>query len=260
MKLYHVLLFSLLCVLLSACTTSTPGVLKDSAPKQPIDVSHVKDAIPKHESPSRYGNPSSYVVNGQRYYVLPTSKNYKEKGVASWYGTKFHGRLTSTREAYDMLAMTAASPVLPLPTYARVTNLNNGKSVVVRVNDRGPFAPGRIIDLSYTAAKKLGYAEKGTAYVEVTALPMVFDSVAPDSYYLQVGAFSVASHANRYQQQLKQLLQAPVRVLSKHTHHTIFYVVRVGPVESSHSLRQVRSVLQARGISSILIQGNQYVS
>lgn len=142
----------------------------DRPPDEDRDVSNIPDAVPRVEPRSRYGNPKSYKVLGKRYYVMASAHGYKERGIASWYGKKFHGRLTSNREPYDMFAMTAAHKTLPLPTYVRVTNLDNGRSVVVRVNDRGPFHGGRIIDLSYAAAKKLGISQRGTGHVEVVAL------------------------------------------------------------------------------------------
>jgi len=128
------------------------------------------DAVPRKEPRSRYGNPSSYEVFGVRYEVLQTSYGFKERGVASWYGKKFHGRKTSSQEPYNMYAMTAAHKTLPLPTYVRVRNLQNNKSIVVRVNDRGPFVDNRIIDLSYSAAIKLDMIGSGTGLVEITAL------------------------------------------------------------------------------------------
>jgi len=130
----------------------------------------VPDAVPRAEPKSRYGNPPYYDVFGKRYYVLSSSADYVERGVASWYGPGFHQVLTSTREPYDMYGMTAAHRTLPLPAYVRVTNLQNGRSVVVRVNDRGPFVGNRIIDLSYTAAAKLDMLRDGTAMVEVRSL------------------------------------------------------------------------------------------
>ena len=128
------------------------------------------EVIPKLEKYSKYGNPKSYKVFGKRYYTKRTHIGYSEEGIASWYGKKFHGRLTSSRETYDMNKLTAAHKSLPIPCYARVTNLSNNKSVVVRINDRGPFKKGRIIDLSYAAAKKLGIVLKGTAKVHVETI------------------------------------------------------------------------------------------
>ena len=128
------------------------------------------DAIPRHEPRSKYGNGPVYEVFGKRYTVMPSGRGYRERGVASWYGKKFHGNLTSNRETYDMYKMTAAHKTLPLPSYVRVQNLRNDKSIVVRVNDRGPFVHNRIIDLSYSAALKLDMIRDGTSLVEVTAI------------------------------------------------------------------------------------------
>jgi rare lipoprotein A len=143
----------------------------------------IPDAVPKYEPRSRYGNPPSYEVFGKRYYVLSSGVGYIERGVASWYGPGFHKVRTSTGEPYDMYAMTAAHKTLPLPAYVRVTNLQNGRSVVVRVNDRGPFVANRIIDLSYTAAAKLDMLRNGTAMVEIrsidTSLPPIITAAAP---------------------------------------------------------------------------------
>jgi rare lipoprotein A len=133
------------------------------------------DAAPRKEPRSRYGNPPAYEVYGVRYKVMPTSYGYQERGVASWYGKKFHGRATSSQEPYDMYAMTAAHKTLPLPTYVEVRNLRNNKTVIVRVNDRGPFVDNRIIDLSYSAARKLDLIKDGTGLVEITAIS--FDDV-----------------------------------------------------------------------------------
>src|SRR5210317_2435873 len=136
------------------------------------------DAVPRPEPRSKYGNGPVYEVLGKRYTVMPSADGYRERGVASWYGKKFHGNLTSNRETYDMYAMTAAHKTLPLPTYVRVRNLRNDRSIVVRVNDRGPFVHNRIIDLSYAAAIKLDMIKDGTSLVEVTAIS--FDQPAGD--------------------------------------------------------------------------------
>ena len=135
-----------------------------------IPLAEILDAVPKPELKSRYGNPETYEIDGVTYRVLETSEGYREQGVASWYGGFFHGRRTSSGDVYDMYQMTAAHTTLPLPTYVKVTNIENGRTVVLRVNDRGPFVGGRIIDLSYVAARKLGIVEKGTALVDVEAL------------------------------------------------------------------------------------------
>jgi rare lipoprotein A len=147
---------------------STPAPAPPTAllPSPPLPET-VPDAVPRYEPRSSYGNPPFYDVFGKRYYILSTSADYVERGVASWYGPGFHQVRTSTREPYDMYGMSAAHKTLPLPCYVRVTNLQNGRSIVVRVNDRGPFVGNRIIDLSYTAAAKLDMLRNGTAMVEV---------------------------------------------------------------------------------------------
>jgi peptidoglycan lytic transglycosylase len=147
----------------------TPGdVTGDRDPSEPF--ADVADAVPRPEVKSRFGNPETYEVNGKRYRVLETSRGYDEEGVASWYGEPFHGRRASSGETFDMYAMTAAHRSLPLPTYVEVTNLENDRRVVLRVNDRGPFHEDRIIDVSYVAAVKLGMVGTGTARVRVRAL------------------------------------------------------------------------------------------
>lgn len=160
---------------LAGCFTSRhePEPLPPPAPTTPPPVATpptVPDAVPKVEPLSRYGNPPYYEVFGKRYYVLSSSVDYLERGVASWYGPGFHEVRTSSGETYDMYAMTAAHKTLPLPAYVRVTNLENGRSVVVRVNDRGPFVGNRVIDLSYTAAARLDMLRNGTAMVEVRGI------------------------------------------------------------------------------------------
>src|SRR5512143_1873224 len=163
----------LLPLALAGCGALQP---KDSGPRRPVDTSNVSEPVPRNEPRSRYGNPASYVVDGREYHVLATSNGYVERGIASWYGTKFHGGRTSSGETYDMYKMTAAHKTLPIPCYARVTNLENGRSVIVRVNDRGPFHDNRIIDLSYAAANRIGISPKGTGLVEVRAVSSSDDS------------------------------------------------------------------------------------
>ncbi len=146
-----------------------PGVA-DGAPAVPPDVANLPEPVPHPEPLARYGNRSPYVVLGKSYTVLPSAAGYDEIGMASWYGTKFDGRVTSSLEPYDLAQFSAAHRTLPLPSYARVTNLENGRSVIVRINDRGPFHDGRLIDLSYAAAIKLGVNVHGTARVEVRGI------------------------------------------------------------------------------------------
>jgi rare lipoprotein A len=230
----------ILMLLLSAC-----GALpeKDSAPSRAPDVSSVPDAVPKYEPKSKYGNPASYEVFGKRYYTLSSSQGYKERGIASWYGTKFHGKRTSSGETYDMYAMTAAHKTLPLPTYAQVTNLKNGRSIVVRVNDRGPFHDNRLIDLSYAAATKLGIIAKGTGLVEVKAItpgekvsaPQISYNAATDravDMYLQVGAFSTSSRAEQLKRKIQHQIGDAVIIMPFDRPEGAVYRVRVGPLVS----------------------------
>jgi rare lipoprotein A len=163
-----------------------PGV-SDGGPAAPIDVSAVLEPVPRAEPRSRYGNRSPYTVLGKSYRVLDSADGYSERGVASWYGTKFNGRATSSGELYDICVFTAAHKTLPLPSFVRVTNLDNGRSLVVRVNDRGPFHSGRIMDLSYAAAVRLGVDRTGTARVELRSIGSDGD-LAPPPRFADVGA------------------------------------------------------------------------
>ena len=164
-------------LMLTGCSTLTPRPAPRPHPvppapttAPPVNIEAIPDAVPRAEPRSAHGNPPFYEVFGQRYYVLASANGYLERGVASWYGPNFHGVNTSSGEPYDMYGMTAAHKTLPLPCYARVTNLRNGRSVVVRINDRGPFVANRLIDLSYTAAAKLDMLREGTTLVEVRTL------------------------------------------------------------------------------------------
>jgi len=161
------LLFIIFSMVLSGCSTMKRH---DGAPDYYVDETKIPNAVPKVEPLAKNGNMPSYVVFGKRYYTMKSSKNYEAVGTASWYGTLFHSRSTSSGEPYDMLGMTAAHKTLPLPTYVEVTNLSNHRTIIVKVNDRGPFESNRIIDLSYVAAKKLGMLPHGTASVKIKAI------------------------------------------------------------------------------------------
>jgi len=159
------LLLLMVSVMLASCA------VRDGAPESyDRDWRTIEDATPQDEPFSRYGNPDSYEVFGLQYQVLASNEGFSEKGLASWYGTKFHGQRTSSGEPYDMYAMTAAHKSLRIPTYVEVTNLSNNRKAIVKVNDRGPFHEGRVIDLSYAAATKLGVAETGTAPVSIRVI------------------------------------------------------------------------------------------
>jgi rare lipoprotein A len=190
--------------------------------------------------PATPGNPPFYDVMGERYHVLPDGRGYSEQGVASWYGREFHGRRTSNGEIYDMYAMTAAHKTLPLPTTARVTSLATGKSIVVRINDRGPFKKGRLIDLSYGAARELGFVSAGTALVEVEVLgdpagegPRIGAAAAPGAMYVQVGAFSQRENAEELRNRLKQQGFANAVIRYDALARPGLYRVRIGPVASA---------------------------
>jgi rare lipoprotein A len=214
----------------------------DGAPAGGMDISKIKNAVPKAEPRSRSGNPSSYTVLGRTYHVMSGSSGYKERGVASWYGTKFHGRRTSSGETYNMYAMTAAHKTLPLPTYVRVINLQNGREAIVKVNDRGPFHDNRIIDLSYAAATKLGITGTGTGLVEVEALDPSRGMPRPTRnnlaikedaiLFLQVGAFIDRYNAERLADRIRGSISHRVRIQMVPNYAQTIYRVQVGPMRT----------------------------
>lgn len=258
-------LVTLIAVVLAGCSSkpkSRYSVEHDYGPKSPVDVSHVKDAVPRVEPKSRGGNKSPYRVLGKTYHIMPSSLGYKERGGASWYGKKFHGHLTSNGERYDMYAMSAAHKSLPLPTFVKVTNLANGRQVIVRVNDRGPFHPGRIIDLSYAAASKLGMLAQGTAQVEVEAIdPARWQSSqqvlaaepptpAPTlGRFVQAGAFSNEVNARALAARLEQQLALPGKVVSTQAAQGLLYRVYVGPLKSDPLIEQTLKRLATLGVT-----------
>jgi rare lipoprotein A len=220
----------------------------------------VPDAIPRIEPRARTGNPPFYSVFGKRYYVLSSSVGYWERGVASWYGPGFHKVRTSTGERYDMYAMTAAHRTLPLPAYVRVTNLQNGRSVVVRVNDRGPFVGNRIIDLSYSAAAKLDMLRNGTAMVDVRTIepspqpPVVTASngapaAASTALFVQAGAFSDPANAERLAEQLRGRSYGKVFVREDQIAGRRMYRVRIGPVPDVAEFDRIVAALERAGIN-----------
>lgn len=280
MKLNSVLIsfFTSSLLLLSGCATHSPFEEKDGPPTLRKDISAVKNAVPKHEPRARYGNHSPYQVFGKTYHVMDSSDGYAEEGIASWYGEKFAGRFTSSMEPYDPYEMTAAHKSLPLPTYVRVTNLDNNRSVIVRVNDRGPFHGNRIIDLSYAAAIKLGYANQGTARVKVEALvpgepvpetaPDIaaanqLVSTAPaetlanlepaERIFLQAGAFSQLASAQRLQDQLQVLLNAEISIHSEQSAQSTIHRVLIGPFHNEQSAVAAQSVIRDTELANPLL-------
>lgn len=208
------------------------------------------------EPRSARGNPPFYEVMGKRYFVMKEAAGYVERGIASWYGPGFHEALTSNGERYDMYAMTAAHKTLPLPCYVQVTNLRNGRSVVVRVNDRGPFKDGRIIDLSYTAASKLDILRDGTAFVEVRALtqekspaPVTRQASAQaSSLYIQAGAFGSETNATDLLERLRTSGVENGFVRRDHVGGQALYRVRIGPVENVREFDRLLERLKSLGI------------
>lgn len=233
---------------------------KDGAPARRIDLSEIKPVTPKYEPRSRGGNSNPYTVLGKTYQLLPSNLGYREKGVASWYGTKFHGRNTANGERYDMRGLSAAHRSLPIPTYLKVTNLQNQRSVVVRVNDRGPFHSERIIDLSYGAATMLGFADQGTAPVLLESIDFPEAKIAsvveqrPENHYLQIGAFSQVSSAKALKQRVEKMIQYPVAVRPAPNpnpgkkNNASLYRVYVGPFDTLDMLDNAKQQLYSQGI------------
>jgi rare lipoprotein A len=269
-------------VVLAACTTAPkpdsapaparPGYYKDDGPpdRVPVDLDAIPDAVPRAEPLHRFAN-RPYSVFGREYVPATTLRPYRERGVASWYGRKFHGEKTSTGEVYDMFAMTAAHPTLPLPSYARVTNVATGQSVVVRVNDRGPFLHERIVDLSYAAAFRIGIAQKGSGEVEVEALfpgaaarvaaaplpPLasLLEPIAPPveritspgaapGFVVQLGAFANHANAQNFLEHVQNQL-ASAQVEAKVRQANGLFKVYVGPYRERDEARRVGERLES---------------
>jgi len=253
---------------IASCGTSE---VRDGAPAgRAASAGLPDDAIPRPEPRGRYGNGPVYEVFGKRYTVMDSASGYKERGVASWYGKKFHGRPTSSREIYDMHAMTAAHKTLPLPTYVQVRNLRSGKSIIVRVNDRGPFVDNRIIDLSYAAARKLDMIRDGTSIVEVTAIN--FDApegnrptrntrsraavaepaaIHGNKIYIQVGAFGSRENAHRSYSMLKT--GGIDDALIHKSEAPALYRVRIGPISGVVQFDRLVKRLAGLGIRNPIL-------
>jgi len=224
----------------------------------PVDPAAVPDAVPRAEPRATRGNPPFYEVFGQRYVVLPTADGYVERGVASWYGPGFHGESTSSGEPYDMYAMTAAHKTLPLPAYVQVTNLQNGRSIVVRVNDRGPFKDNRIIDLSYVAATKLDIVRDGTAMVEVRAVGPTSPTTRPVApatgrFFAQAGAFADEANASRLARRLADAGFDNVLVVAADAGGREVHRVRIGPLASVDAFDAVMSRLREAGFGPAIL-------
>ncbi|MGM0769711.1 MAG: septal ring lytic transglycosylase RlpA family protein [Pseudomonadota bacterium] len=254
---------------------------QDRAPEGNFDASGLVDAKPRYEAPRAAGNKSPYTVWGKQYSVNDSNDGYVERGIASWYGEKFHGHKTSNGEVFDMYTMTAAHKSLRIPGYARVTNLDNGRSVVVRVNDRGPFHGDRLIDLSYAAAKKLGYQGKGTARVEVAAITVRKDGTMTlagkpfpgkgdtvpveqlaeqsdsgsggEALFIQLGSFSSRSPAESLLGKARDVIGDQMRVREVDTASGRFHRVQVGPFSNPDDARQAQARLENQGFDQSIL-------
>jgi rare lipoprotein A len=237
------------------------NVIKDAPPEVPVDVSQVPDAVPQDEPLAKTGNTSPYTVLGEAYTILPTAKGFTQTGTASWYGKKFHGGKTSSGDRFDMYGMSAAHRNLPLPTWVRVTNKGNGKSVIVKVNDRGPFHSDRIMDLSYAAAVKLDIIKTGTGTVTIEALdpaefqPSLAANGKPaaaaeasagdssDAFFVQVGAFSKLDNAASLQGKLLDLVYAPISITDGDRPDAV-HRVQIGPFYSREDAEKMSQIIR----------------
>src|SRR5690554_4806357 len=279
-------------VLVSGCA-STPAPAPEAdhssrytikqyrAPTSEYYSSGLTHAVPRYEQPRTAGNRSPYTVWGKSYRVIDSNDGYVARGTASWYGEKFHGHKTSNGEVFDMYAMSAAHKSLRIPGYARVTNLDNGQSVIVRVNDRGPFHDDRLIDLSYAAAKKLGYKSKGTARVEVAAItvredgsmtlagkpfkpgvgapvvaaaPVTGQSAGENSgLFVQLGSFSQRDPAEALLAKARGVIETPMRVREVTTGSGRFHRAQIGPFNDESEARHAQNLLESRGFGQSIV-------
>ena len=245
------------------------SISQDRAPTRIVDLASIPEVIPEPLNRTGAGNRSPYTVLGKSYEVMPTEVGYNERGVASWYGEKFHGHKTSNGEVFDMFLASAAHKSLPIPSFLRVTNLDNNRSIVVRVNDRGPFHGNRVIDLSYAAAVKLGYADRGTARVQLESIIATGTSgdrvvraansggnetlrvSSTDSKYLQVGAFSDLSAAQEVTSMVEEITGLPVFIRTVNTsNNKILHRVRVGPISDPGQIQRVSESVVAANLGS----------
>mgnify|MGYP003574918709 CR=1 FL=1 len=287
--IYKLLAIILLLSILTLISCSSKIAQTDGPPNFYVDVSKIHDAVPKPEPLAKLGNLPSYQVFGKRYYVMRHVRNYEAIGTASWYGRKFHKRRTSSGEIYNMLGMTAAHKTLPLPTYAEVTNLRNHRTIIVKINDRGPFQGNRLIDLSYVAAKKLDMIGHGTALVKVRAIdPLTYPrttllaynkphrfkktkvsskiqhmaipnkphyaNVETKYWYLQVGAFRNPSNAMKLKKRLGFLLDTKISISSS-TLDKGLYRVKIGPIKDVIMADRIAAQLKQLGINPNKMNG-----
>ncbi|NKB34242.1 MAG: septal ring lytic transglycosylase RlpA family protein [Pseudomonadales bacterium] len=273
------LVIALLAAVLAACSSApapTPpssssrySIDQDRAPDRQVDIAAIPEVVPEPLNRTMAGNRSPYTVLGKTYHVMPTEEGYNERGVASWYGEKFHGHKTSNGEVFDMYRASAAHKSLPIPSFLRVTNLDNNRSLVVRVNDRGPFHGDRIVDLSYAAALKLGYADRGTARVQLEAI--IPNGAAADravarntlqnqqtlrvansgDRFLQVGAFADINSAREVSDKLRAMTNRPVFIRSiSNANNGVLHRVRIGPVNDAGEIRRITQSVVAANLGN----------
>ena len=274
-RVFRILYLMVILAVIDACSSVSPpqvenpnagrySIMQDRAPERSIDINNIPEVVIEPVVRTIAGNRSPYAVLGKSYFVLPSEEGYSERGIASWYGEKFHGHKTSNGEVFDMYQVSAAHKSLPIPSFLRVTNLDNNRSIIVRVNDRGPFHDNRIIDLSYAAALKLGYADIGTARVQLDAIiteelssglefrgniePRALPSVPRifKNQYLQIAALSNQASAVRLLAKLEKMMDRPVFInpIKDSTGKTL-YRVRIGPVDDLAELETITRKLVA---------------
>ena len=251
-------------------SSSRYSIEQDRAPSGHLDIASIPEVIPEPFARTLAGNRSPYTVLGKTYHVMVTEDGYNERGIASWYGEKFHGHKTSNGEVFDMYKVSAAHKSLPIPSFLRVTNLDNNRSLVVRVNDRGPFHGDRIVDLSYAAALKLGYADRGTARVQLEAIipdGVVVDRAAANNNntlsqqtlrvastgdkYIQVGAFADINSAREMSDKLRAMTNRPVFIRSLDSANSgVLHRVRIGPVNDTSEIRRITQSVVAANLGS----------
>lgn len=263
-------------LILAACSSTSPptatssgaqssrySISQDRAPSEALDPSRIREVIPEPINRTTAGNRSPYTVNGRTYRVMASEEGFQQTGLASWYGEKFHGHLTSNGEIFDMYQVSAAHTSLPIPSFARVTNLENQRSIIVRVNDRGPFHNDRIIDLSYAAAWQLGFANQGTALVHIESIvpdqrllasndsgSAMNNVVASAGRYLQAGAFADLRAAERLSARLREMTTRPVFIRSVTAGNTRqqMHRVRVGPIADQSEIRRITEMMSAANL------------
>ena len=275
-QVFRILYLMAILAIIDACSSASPppaknpnagrySIMQDRAPEKPIDIIDIPEVVPEPVVRTIAGNRSPYTVLGKSYFVLPSEEGYSERGIASWYGEKFHGHKTSNGEVFDMYQVSAAHKSLPIPSFLRVTNLDNNRSIIVRVNDRGPFHGNRIIDLSYAAALKLGYADIGTARVQLDAIiteklssdsvskgntePKALSSVSGvliKDQYLQIAALSSRESATELLANVEEVIDEPVFINTmKDPAGKTLYRVRVGPIGDPAELENISRKLVA---------------